>query len=74
MKKGHLNFVNWIRLKRLTKRQEICMKLFKPKKYKVYLAALDREYRQMIKYYVGSTNYYHQLILSEISLFSNEIE
>lgn len=72
--KGHLKFINWIRLKRLTKRQEMCMKIFKPKKYKVYLAALDREYRQMIRYYTDSNNYYHKIILSEISLFSNEIQ
>lgn len=72
--KGHLKFINWIRLKRLTKRQEMCMKIFKPKKYKVYLAALDREYRQMIRYYTDSNNYHHKIILSEISLFSNEIQ
>jgi hypothetical protein len=61
-------------LKRLTKRQELCLKLFKPKKYQVYLKALDREYRQMISYYVKSNSYYHKLILSEISSYSYEIE
>ena len=61
-------------LKRLTKRQEFCLKLFKPKKYKTYLKALDREYRQMISYYVKSNSYYNKLILSEIRLFSHEVQ
>lgn len=61
-------------LKRLSKSQEMLMKLFKPRKYKVYLLALDREYRQMIEYYVKSNNHYHKLILSEISSYSSEID
>jgi len=62
------------RLKRLSKRQQILMKIFRPKKYKVYLKALSRENNRLYQYYNNSYNIYKTIIFSEISLFENEIK
>lgn len=50
------------------------MKIFRPKKYKVYLKALNRENNKLYQYYNNSYNIYKTIIFSEISLFENEIK
>lgn len=62
------------KIKRLSKRQEFFLKIFRPKKYKKYVNLLNEEYRDMIRFYIYSNNYYHKIILSEINLFSDEIK